>query len=92
MVCASVLKLCCGDVEDALSGTIRDQMNETEQILTGITESHATSDAGLKIGSGTAHVEGNHTLILVPYVHHAVELLLGGRDGEVGEQFVPVFL
>ena len=23
---------------------------------------------------------------------HAVELLLGGRDGEVGEQFVPVFL
>ena len=67
-------------------------MNETEQILTGITKSHAASDAGLKIGSGTAHVEGNHTLILVPHVHHAVELLLGGRDGEVGEQFVPVFL
>jgi len=91
MVCASVLKLRCGDVENALSGAVRNQMNETEQILTGIAESHAASDAGLKIGSGTAHVEGNHTLILVPYVHHAVELLLGGRDGEVGEQFVPIF-
>ena len=90
MVSTSVLKLCGGDIEDTLSCAIRDQMNETEQILTGITESHAASDAGFIIGSGTAHVEGNHTLILVPDVYHAVKLLLGGRNGEVGEQFVPV--
>ena len=33
-------------------------MYETEQILTGITESHSTSDAGFVIGSGTAHIKG----------------------------------
>ena len=47
-------------------------MYETKKILAGITESHATADAGLKIGSGTAHIEGNHTLILMPDVNHTV--------------------
>jgi len=47
-------------------------MYETEQILTGITESHATADTGLKVRCGTAHVKGNHTLILVPDVYHTV--------------------
>jgi len=31
-------------------------MYETEQILTGITETHTTADSGFVIGSGTGHV------------------------------------
>ena len=58
------------------SGAVRDQMDETEQVLTGITEAHAAADSGFIIGSGTGHVEGNHALVLVPDIDHAVEFLV----------------
>ena len=72
MVSTAVLELGGSDINDTLSCTVRNQMYETEQILTGITESHATADTGLKVRCGTAHVKGNHTLILVPDVYHTV--------------------
>ena len=76
MVSAAVLELGGSDIDDTLSCTIRDQMNETEQILAGITESHAAAGTGFIIGSGTGHVEGNHTLILVPDVDHASQFFI----------------
>ena len=90
MVSAAVLKLGGSDIEDTLSCAIRDQMYETEQILAGITEAHASADAGFKVGSRTGHIEGDHTLILVPYVDHAIQFFFGRRYGEMGEQAVPV--
>ena len=36
-VCASVFKLGSGNIEQTLSCAIRDQMNEAEQILAGVT-------------------------------------------------------
>ena len=49
-------------------------MEEAEQILTGITEAHAAADTGFIVGSGTGHVEGNHALVLVPDIDHAVDV------------------
>ena len=53
MVCASVFKLGSGNIEQTLSCAVRDQMNEAEQILAGVTEAHAAAGAGLKVGCGT---------------------------------------
>ncbi len=78
MVSAAILKLGGGNVDDTLSCAIRDQVNETEQILAGITESHTSADSGFIVGRGPGHVEGHHTLVLVPDVDHAVDLVVGG--------------
>ena len=78
MVSTAVLELGGSDINDTLSCTVRNQMYETEQILTGITETHTTADSGFVIGSGTGHVESNHTLILVPGVDHTVDFLVSG--------------
>ena len=53
MISASVFKLRRSNINDSFSCALRDQMNETEQILTGITESHTTTDTGLVVRSGT---------------------------------------
>ena len=52
MICTSVFKLCCCNIQNTLSCAVRNQMYETKQILTGITESHAASDTALEVGSG----------------------------------------
>ena len=51
-------------------------MYEAEEILVGIAEAHATADTALEVGSGTGHVEGYHTLVLVPDVDHTVNLVV----------------
>ncbi len=51
MVSAAVLKLGGSDVQDSFPCTIRDQMYEAEQLLAGITESHASSCTGFIVGS-----------------------------------------
>ncbi len=58
-------------------------MHEAEQVLAGIPKSHAAPDTGLKVGCGTAHVKGYHTLVLVPDIYHAVQLFLGRGNGKV---------
>ena len=54
MISAAVLELCGSDVDDTLSGSVRNQMHEAKQILAGIAESHAAADARFIVGSRTA--------------------------------------
>ena len=68
MVCTAVLKLCGGDIDQSLPCPVGNEVDESQQILTGIPESHTTADPGFKVGGGTAHVESDHTLILMPYI------------------------
>ena len=77
MVSAAVLELSGSNIDDTFSCSIRDQMYEAEQILAGITEAHTTADSGLVIRSGTGHVKGYHTLILIPGVDHTVYFFIG---------------
>ena len=65
-------------------------MNKSEQILVGITEAHSTADTGLKIGSGAAHVECYHTLVLVPYINHSVDLVIFRLNSVDWKQILPV--
>ena len=72
VIATAVRELGAGDVDDALAGTGRNLMNEAYEVLVGIAEAHASTDAALEETCRTRHAEGNHTLILVPDVHHAV--------------------
>ena len=90
MVCASVFKLGSGDIEQTLSCAIRDQMNEAEKILAGVTEAHATAGTGLEVGCGTGHIEGNHTLILIPDINHASQLFICTGECIFCQQAIPV--
>lgn len=91
MISTAVRKLGGCNIQDPFSGLVGDQMEETEQILTGITEAHAAADPGFVIGSGTGHVEGDHALVLIPDVDHAVEFFIRALYGETGEESGPVF-
>ena len=65
-------------------------MNEAEQILTGITESHSTAGTGFIIGSGTRHIKGAHTLVLIPDICHTIYMLIVTLYMITGEKLVPV--
>jgi hypothetical protein len=92
VIAAAVWELSAGDVDDALAGTGRYLMNETYEVLVGITEAHASADTALEEACRTRHAEGNHTLILVPDVHHAVELIVSALHGEDVQQVIPVLV
>ena len=72
VIAATVWELGAGDIDDALAGTGRYLMNEAYEVLVGIAKAHASADAALEKACRTRHAEGNHALILVPDVHHAV--------------------
>ena len=67
-------------------------MNETEEILVTVAEAHASADTAFKIRSGAGHIKGNHALILVPDVYHAVYLFVGRINVILTEKAVPVHL
>ena len=90
VICASVFKLGSSDIEQTLSCAVRNQMNEAEQILAGITEAHTTAGAGFEVGCRTGHVEGNHTLILVPDVDHASQFFICTGERIFCQQAFPV--
>ena len=90
MVSTSVFKLCRCDVDDSLSCTFRNKVNETEKILTGISESHSTADARFIIRSRTAHIKCYHTLILVPDVNHTVNSVIGWMNSVFGKKIIPI--
>ena len=92
MISRAILKLCGCNVEYSLSCSVRNQMHEAQQILTGIPKAHASSDAWFKIRSRAAHVKCHHALILMPYIYHAVKLFLRWRDTKVTKQLIPVSL
>ena len=47
-----------------------------ESILIQATHTHAAPRAAFVIRRAARHVERRHALVLVPYIHHAVELFL----------------
>ena len=86
----AVRELSGSNIDDPLSGALRYKVNETEQILTGISKAHASSDTGLIIGGAAGHIECDHALILIPDVDHSVHFRTGTGDMEFAEQFTPV--
>ncbi len=92
MVCGTVLKLNGSDVDDSLASILGNEVNETCEVLAGVTEAHTTADAALEVRGGTGHVEGNHALILVPDVDHTGKLLVLALYLVAGEEVYPVFL
>ena len=53
VIASAVAELCGSDIDESLSCTLGDLVNEAEDILVGISEAHAAADSGLEIGSGT---------------------------------------
>ena len=90
MVSASIFKLCGCNIKNTLSCTFRDQMYESQEILAGITESHTAACAGFVIGSRTGHIEGYHTLVLIPDIGHTVYIFVLTFYMVTGEQIGPV--
>ena len=76
MIATSVGELRRSDVDDALTGTGRNLMDEAHEVLIGIAEAHATTNTTLEERSRAREVEGDHALVLVPDVDHAVELVV----------------
>ena len=72
MIAAAVWELGAGNVDDALPCTGGNLMHKANEVLVGVAEAHATTDAALEETCRARHAESNHALILVPDVHHAV--------------------
>ena len=91
VVCTAVRELRRRDVQQAFACARGNQMHKAQQILRGIAEAHAAADAGLVVARRARHVEGDHALILVPDVDHAVKARLAALHLAGGQQRVPVF-
>ena len=89
MVASAVRELRGGDIDDTLLRAVRNLMHETEDVLVGIAEAHAAADAGFEVRRGARQVEGNHALILVPDIDHAVNLVVGRLNIQDSEKLVP---
>ena len=76
MIAAAIRELCRGNINDTLTGTWRNLMHEAHEVLVRIAEAHATAYAALEERCRAREVEGNHTLVLVPDVHHTVEFVV----------------
>ena len=90
MIGTSILKLSSSNIQDSLSCALRNQMNETKKVLTGIAEAHSAPGSGLIVGSRAGHVEGNHALILIPDICHTVYMRILALYMIAGEQLIPV--
>ena len=90
MVAGPVRELGGGYVEYPLPRPLRNLVHETHQVLIGVPESHPPSYSALEEGCGTGHIEGHHTLVLVPYIHGPVHLWVRGADAEAAQQILPV--
>ena len=78
------------NVDDSLSGTLRNDVHKAVKILAGITEAHATADARFIIRSGAAHEESDHALVLVPDIHHPVQLIVFAAQLVITQKAVPI--
>jgi len=90
MIGGAVGELDGGNVQNPLPGTLGDNVHEAVQVLTGIPEAHAPAGAGLIVAGGAAQIEGDHALILVPDIHHPVQLFLPGAKLIAAQQAVPI--
>ena len=92
VVTASVGELRGGNVDDTFAGTLRNLVHKAHEVLVRIAETHAASDAALEERGRARHVERNHALVLVPDVHHPVELLVAAVQHVGIQQPVPIRL
>ena len=90
VVGAAVLELGGGDIQNALPGTGGDDVHKAQKILTAVPEAHAASGAAFVIAGRAAHVKGDHALVLMPDIDHAVQLFLAGFQMVGGQQLLPV--
>ena len=90
MIGGAVGPLDGSDVDDPLPGPVRCHVDKAQKILTGIPEAHAPSGAGLIEACGAGHIEGDHTLVLVPGVDHPGELFIGAVQSVDAKQAFPV--
>ena len=51
-----------------------------------VPETYASSDAGFKVRRAPGHVEGDHALVLVPHVHHAVQIIIPAAEHISGQE------
>ncbi len=65
-------------------------MHKAQKILTAVPEAHAASGAAFVIAGRAAHVKGDHALVLMPDIDHAVQLFLAGFQMVGGQQLLPV--
>ena len=82
---AAALELGRSQVQDSLPGSRRDHVDEAQQILGGVTETHAAANTRLEEGCRTGHVKGHHALVGIPEVDHAIGVFVG-RLHLVGRQ------
>jgi len=90
VVATTIRELCRSDVDDALTSTWRYLMNKAHEVLIGITEAHATTYTTLEETCTAREVKGDHALVLVPDVHHAVELVVACLHLIDVQQCIPV--
>ena len=83
VVAAAVRELRRRDVKYALTCAFRYLVHKADKVLVGVPESHTSADSALEITGAAAHVEGDHTLVLVPNIHHAVQLFYSCRGLEL---------
>ena len=65
-------------------------MHKAQQVLRGVTEAHAPPDAAFIIAGGARQVKGDHALILMPEVDHAVQPRVAACDLIAREKRAPV--
>lgn len=90
MIASSVGKLRGCYVDDSLSCAGGNLMDKAHKILIGIAESHTPAYAAFKEGGRAGETERDHTLILVPYVDHAVKTLVARLKLIAIEQSIPI--
>ena len=90
VVTAAVGELCRSDVDDTLARPLGDEVDEADEILVGVAEAHTTADATLEERGGTTHAERHHALVLVPDIHHTVELVVARLSAEDAKEAGPI--
>ena len=90
MVATAVGKLRRGNVDNAFACTFGYLVHKAYQILVRVAETHATTNAAFEKRCRTRKTECYHTLILIPYIHHAVELFFVCCHTKCTQQIVPI--
>ena len=89
MVATAIGELRRGNINNTLASAFGHLMHETNKVLVRIAETHTSAYTTLKERSRTREVEGDHTLILIPDIHHAVQTFISTRKHKLIEQVVP---
>ena len=92
VVCTAVFQLCRREVEDPLACPLRYHVHKAQQILGRVTEPHAAPNTRLEIGCRARHVKGDHVLVRVPDVDHAIGVDVGRFDRKTVEQAIPAII